>query len=291
MTAMAAARPRPVRKRALWRDPQGRVSPLKTATLALLFLPGLVLAVQWGGQMLGPRPITEVIHGAGLWTIRLLFITLAISPLASMLEWPRLLLVRRMVGVACACYGGAHLTLYALDQNWNLVGVVSEIALRFYLTIGFVALLGLAALAITSTDSWMRRLRRNWSRLHMLIYPITILAVWHFALQLKHNVSEAVFMAGLAVWLLGWRLVPRAWRRRVVTSLGLAIIAGPIAALLEGGWYWVVNGTHPMLLISANFNARLGLRPAVWAEIVLLAVTILLALRRLSRRRRQLAPA
>lgn len=291
MTTTTASRPRPVRKRALWRDPQGRFSPLKATTLALLFLPGLVLATQLALHTLGARPITEAIHTAGLWTIRLLFITLAISPMAAMLEWPRLLLVRRMVGVACALYGGAHLTLYITDESWNLPTVVSEIALRFYLTIGFVALCGLAALAITSTDAWMRRLRRNWARLHKLIYPIACLALWHFALQLKHDVYEAVLMAGFAVWLLGWRLVPRPWRPRAVTAFGLAIISGPIAALLEGGWYWLRNGTDPLMLIDANFDVSFGLRPAVWSEIVVLGVALLVAVRRLMRTRRRLAPA
>jgi sulfoxide reductase heme-binding subunit YedZ len=291
MSTTTAARRLGSRKRALWRDPQGQFSPLKLATLVLLCVPGLVLAVQWEGGMLGARPITEVLHGAGLWTIRLLFITLAISPLAAMLEWPRLLILRRMVGVACALYGGAHLTLFLRDQNWHLLEAVSEIALRFYLTIGFVALCGLSALAITSTDGWMRRLRRNWSRLHKLIYPIALVALVHFALQSKSNVSEAVLMSGFAAWLLGWRLVSRRWRPRIITAFGLAIIAGPVAALLEAGWYWVRNGADPLMVLSANLDVEFGLRPALWAAVVLAGVALLVTGRRLARPPRRLAPA
>lgn len=290
MNASTVRRPRPARTRAPWRDPQGRFSYLKAATLLLLALPGLVLALEWGGGMLGARPITEVIHGTGLWTIRLLLVTLAVSPLAALLQWPRLLLVRRMAGVACALYGGAHLVLYARDESWNLPHVASEIALRFYLTIGFVALCGLAALALTSTDAAMRRLRRNWTRLHRLSYVIVLLALWHFALQSKSNVSEAVLVSGFVVWLLLWRVVPRRWRGRSVTAFVLAPAAGLAAALLEAGWYWVRNNADPAMVLSANLDVEFGLRPAVWSGVILLGVALLAVLRGL-RRSRRLAPA
>ena len=87
--------------------------------------------------------------------IRLMLISLAITPLARGLDWPGLLLVRRNIGVAAACYAVAHLFLWVVEQNFMVLAVVAEIALRFYLTIGFVSLLVLLALAITSTDGWV----------------------------------------------------------------------------------------------------------------------------------------
>ena len=125
-----------------------------------------------------------------------------------------MLLVRRNVGVAAACYAVAHLSLYVVDQNFKLLTVVSEIALRFYLTIGFVALLVLLALAGTSTDGWVKRLGGNWKRLHRLAYPVGAVALLHFYIQSKLNVSEPVFVSGLFVWLMAWRVVPEGWRRR-----------------------------------------------------------------------------
>jgi sulfoxide reductase heme-binding subunit YedZ len=281
----AAVRQRPRRKKALWRDPAGRVSALKSCCLALLFVPGLVLAVQWADGMLGPRALTEVIHGTGLWTIRLLFITLAISPAAALLSWPRLQLVRRMAGVACALYGGTHLFLYALDEKLQLLHVASEIVLRFYLTIGFVALLGLAALAITSTDAWVRRLRANWFRLHRLIYLIALLGTVHFFLQSKADVTEAVMMAGLLIWLLSWRILPRRWRDRLVPLPLLAAFATIATALLEATWYHFRNGVDPAMILDTNFDVSFGLRPALWVGIAALGVTIAASGRSLALRR------
>jgi len=279
----AATRRRPVRKKALWRDPAGRISALKLISLILLCTPALVLAIQWADGLLGPRALTEVIHGTGLWTIRLLFITLAISPAAPLLRWPRIMLVRRMTGVACALYGGAHLMLYSLDEKLNLLTIVSEIALRIYLTIGFVALLGLAALAITSTDGWVRRLGAKWVTLHRLIYPIALLATVHFFLQSKADVTEAVLMSGFLAWLLVWRLLPRAWRDKPWPLPILAIIATVATALFEAGWYYARNGVDPAMIIDANFDVSYGLRPAVWVGIVALSVALAAAARSIKR--------
>ena len=82
-----------------WRDRHGRFLPLKATVLAASFIPGAVLAFWWANGMLGGRPVTEVIHGTGDWAIRYLLISLAITPAARVLDWPRLLLVRRIVGL------------------------------------------------------------------------------------------------------------------------------------------------------------------------------------------------
>src|SRR3954453_17755591 len=154
--------------RAPWRDRRGRFLPFKTAVLAALCVPGILYGVWLATDALGGRPVMETIHGMRLWTIRPLLIPLGITPFARALDWPGLLLIRRNVGVAAACYAVAHLGLYIADQNFMLFTVVSEIALRFYLTIGFAVLLVLLALAMTSTDGWARKLGPNWKRLHRL---------------------------------------------------------------------------------------------------------------------------
>ena len=286
MDAIAARKPaRKPRKRALWRDPGGRVSALKILCLVALVLPGIVLAVEWQMQLLGARPVTEVIHGAGLWTIRLLYASLAITPLAAILAWPRLLLLRRMIGVACALYGGAHLVLYARDQNWMLLHVVSEIALRIYLTIGFVALLGLAALAITSTDGWVRKLRGNWVRLHKLIYLIAPIATLHFFLQSKADVSEPVVMLGLLAWLLAWRVLPKTWRTHWATVLAMAPITLLATALIEAGWYAVAIHADPLMILNADWDISFGLRPPHWAGLIALGVALLAIARQMAKAR------
>lgn len=269
----------------LVRDHAGRLSALKGATLALMLLPGAMLALQWRLDALGPRPVTEVIHGTGLFAIRLLLISLAVTPARALLDWSRVVMLRRMIGVGAACYAVAHLTLFCVDHKWNLLMVVSEIALRFYLTIGFIVLLGLLTLAITSTDGWQRRLGQRWKRLHRIIYVLGILALFHYAIQSKADVSDAVFLAGLFAWLMFWRLTPRRWQTRLWPLPGLAMAAGLTAAVVEAGWYTVRNGVNPLMVLAANLDLSYGPRPAVAVALLGAVLLAAVAVRRFTRRR------
>ncbi len=248
---------------ALWNDRAGRFSWLRTLVLLGVLLPGAVLAVSYVGGALGPRRAHAAILQLGLWTIRLLMLSLAVTPAARIFAWQRLPLVRRMLGVACACYAGAHLLLYIVDQNFRLLFVAQEIALRFYLTIGFTALLGLTALAVTSTDAWVRRLGRRWKRLHTLIYPLGALAVVHYFLQTKADVTEAVFLAGCYIWLMLWRLLPMAAQRALWPLPLLAVAAGGLTALVEFAWYGLATGINPWLVLAANLDTEDGFSPAL----------------------------
>jgi methionine sulfoxide reductase heme-binding subunit len=269
-----------------WRDRRGRFLPLKAIVLASVFVPGGLYAFWLATDALGARPIMEAIHGMGLWAIRLLLISLAISPLARALDWPGLLLVRRNIGVAAACYAVAHLSLYVVDQNFKLFTVVSEIALRFYLTIGFVALLVLLALAMTSTDGWVKRLGPNWKRLHRLAYPFSAVALLHFFIQSKLNVSEPVFVSGLFVWLMAWRAVPEAWRRRqgigftAALYSALAVASGLATTALEFAWYGLATKVDPWRVLYANETVARGLRPAHWVFVVTASLALVFVARR-----------
>jgi sulfoxide reductase heme-binding subunit YedZ len=193
---------------------QSKIFWLRLATLIGLCLPAAELAWRWYADQLGPRPVTVATHATGDWAIIFLLLSLAMTPLRAALDWAPLVHIRRRIGVAAALYAGAHLLIYVLDQKWNLIVVATEIAKRFYLTIGFVALLALAALAITSTDGWQKRLKRNWKRLHLLIYPAALLVIVHFFIQSKVKIGEAAFAAGLLAWLLLWRILPQRLRTR-----------------------------------------------------------------------------
>jgi len=264
-----------------WRDRHGRFLPLKATMLAAAFIPGAVLAWWWANGMLGGRPVTEVIHGTGDWAIRTLLISLAITPAARVLDWPRLLLVRRIVGLTALAYAVAHLTLYVVDQKYRLGVVVSEIALRFYLTIGFVVLLGLGLLGATSTDSWVQRLGRRWKVLHRSIYLLGTLALLHYFIQAKSNVSEPVFFSGLFVWLLAWRALPMAWQRSLFAQLALTAVAALAAAGIEFAWYGLTTGIDPWRVLAASESLRFGLRPAHYVALAGLAVVVLAGLRRI----------
>jgi sulfoxide reductase heme-binding subunit YedZ len=213
-----------------------------------------------------------------LWTIRLIFIALAITPLRSILQWPRLILVRRMIGVAAFAYAITHLSLYTADQMFDLAKVASEIVHRIYLTIGFSALIGLAALAATSTDGMIRRLGpRNWQRLHRLVYLIALLAVVHYCMQSKLDLWEPTIMAGIYGWLMGYRLlvpvVAVRGRLPLVWLGALGVAAAVLTALGETAYFRLAFGVDPMRVIAANWSLVTGVRPAAVVFGLALAVT------------------
>jgi sulfoxide reductase heme-binding subunit YedZ len=266
-----------------WRDRHGRLIPIKAAVLPALFVPGAVLAFWWATGTLGSRPVIELIHGTGLWMVRLMMISLAVTPARAVFDWPKLLLVRRMVGVAALGYGLTHLSLYVVDQNFHLGMVVSEIVRRFYLTIGFVTLSGLSVLGATSTDAAVRRLGPRWKRLHRSLYVLAVLALLHYFIQSKANVSEAVMFAGFFVWLMAWRAVPAGWQRSVATLVALSVVAAVATAWIEFAWYALATGINPWRVLAASETLRFGLRPAHWVLVVGLGVTLLAGALRLWR--------
>src|SRR6185436_15685044 len=195
---------------------------LRLVTLVGLCVPALELAWRWWSDDLGARPVTAATHVTGDWAVIFLLCSLALTPARGVFDWMPLVQIRRRIGVAAALYAGLHFLIYVADQKWNLVVVALEIAKRFYLTIGFTALLMLTALAVTSTNGWQRRLKRNWKRLHWLVYPAAVLAVLHFFIQSKANVGEATVAAGLFAWLMMWRAMPEKLAKRYAGLLLLA---------------------------------------------------------------------
>ena len=259
-----------------WTDRAGRLSALKLIVFIGTFVPLLMLGWRWGANELGSKPVTEAIHNSGDWAIRFLLISLAVSPLRRVANWPRLILVRRMLGLAALGYLLLHFMLYIVDQHFDLAKVASEIVLRVYLTIGFIALLGMAALGGTSFDGAIRALgAERWNRLHMLTYPIAILGVLHFAMQSKLDASEAIMMTGFLLLLFLYRLLPKAGLRLNAYALAaVALVGGVLTALTEAGWYGFTRNIDPLLILPANFDFDIGIRPA-WP---VLATGLLIAL-------------
>jgi methionine sulfoxide reductase heme-binding subunit len=266
-----------------WLERNGRLSTLKLLVFIGLFIPGIYISYELAAGVLGARPFIEANHQAGQWAIRFLFLSLCVTPFRRTFHWPRLLLVRRMLGVTAFAYIIAHVTLYAASEHFALLKVASEIVLRFYLTIGFVAVLGLAALAATSTDKMMRRLGiKRWQRLHRLTYFIAILGTIHFFIQAKSEVTEPTIMAGFYVWLMGFRLLQKAWKGKdlpIWVLLLLGVGSGVLTALGEAVYFLIKVGAPIPLVLETNFMFDAGIRPAVLVTAVGLAVTIVAAMR------------
>ncbi len=258
-----------------WTDRAGRFSALKTAVFVLLLLPALYYAVELWQNDLGPLPYKEALRRIGDWTVRFLVLTLALTPLQRIVMWPKLAVIRRMLGVATFAYALTHFSLYVVNEKFDLVFVASEIARRIYLTIGFTALIGLSLLAATSTDGALRRLGRNWKRLHMLVYALAVLALLHFFIQSKIDVSQATLWSGFFILLMLHRIALKL--RFALTPLVLAVCAlaaGLVTAGLEFTWYGVATGVDPVRVLKANLVFAHGLRPAL----IVLAVGLIAAL-------------
>lgn len=263
-------------------DRAGRFAPLKAAVFVLLFVPGLWTAWDLAMGNLGPRPFDAATHETGTWTIRLIFLSLLVTPLRELTQWPKLLSVRRMVGVAAFVYGLSHLSLFVVHERYDLVKVASEIVLRIYLTIGFVALLGLTALTVTSTDRMIRRLgSARWRRLHQAVYVFALLALIHFFMQSKLNVFEPLVMAGLYFWLMAYRLLAAygGFTRKAPFTLAviLSATAAVLTALGEALYYYLKMNVPPSRILPTNLDLDfdIGLRPA-WVVLAVCAAVILM---------------
>jgi sulfoxide reductase heme-binding subunit YedZ len=195
----------------------GAIRALKVVLFLLCLLPLGKLALETfgvGGLSLGANPVEELLHRLGKWGLNFLLITLAVTPVRRLSGWNWLLRFRRMLGLFAFFYVALHFLTYAgLDQRFDPAAILEDIVERPYITLGMTALVLLVPLAATSTNAMMRRLGRRWQQLHRLVYPITILGVWHFYWQVKLDTLEPSIYAALLVALLGFRLVRR-WRGR-----------------------------------------------------------------------------
>lgn len=190
---------------------------VKPLLFALCLLPAgwlLAGALGWEHAPLGANPVEKIQDTLGIWGLRLLLLTLTVTPLRDLAGWPRLLAFRRMLGLYAFFYIALHFLFYLfVDQAFDWRQMLADVARRPYITVGFTALVLLVPLAVTSTRGWMRRLGRRWQRLHRLVYVATILGCVHFWWQVKADIREPLIYALAAAVLLGWRL-RRHLRRR-----------------------------------------------------------------------------
>ena len=194
---------------------KGRWAIAKTLLFALLAAPLGVLAydvyreIVMPGTVFGPDPGDEIVRYLGEWAIRLLMATLAVSPASRLFRRPHWVRFRRMFGLFAFAYALLHFVGYwGMLWEFRLDAFVNDlIGKRPYITVGLAALFCLLPLAATSTRGWQRRLRRNWRRLHRLVYVIGVLACVHLWWLSKAGYGEAVLYTAILILLLGERIV------------------------------------------------------------------------------------
>lgn len=186
--------------------------------IACLIPFGLLLVGTLEGD-LGANPLERVTDVTGQWGLRLLLITLAVTPLRLLTGWRWLLRFRRMFGLFVFFYITLHfLTWIWLDQELSWGNILADIVKRPYVTVGFTAWLLLLPLAATSTRGMMRRLGRNWQRLHRVIYAIGLLAVLHYIWLVKADLLQPLIYTGLLGLLLAVRWRPQLIKRSLSTD-------------------------------------------------------------------------
>jgi sulfoxide reductase heme-binding subunit YedZ len=199
-----------------------RIAASKPFVFALCLLPLAWLVWDMLHGALGADPVAQLEHRSGDWALRLLLLTLAITPLRRLTGWNKAIRYRRMLGLFAFFYVSVHLTIYlVVDLGGFWSQLLTEIVKRPYITVGFMAWLLLIPLALTSTNAMMRRLGRHWQRLHKLVYLIAILGVLHFLWLVKADHREPAIYMGVLIVLLLLRLPRLATRQRQALNAAL----------------------------------------------------------------------
>ncbi len=164
---------------------------------------------------LGANPAEALQTQTGIWALRFLVLTLAVTPIRRLTKWNPIIQYRRMLGLFAFFYAFLHLLTYAvLDRYFDFSGVWEDVAERPFITAGMVAFVLMVPLAITSTKGWIRRLGRRWQLLHRLIYISAIAAVVHYLWKVKIIGGSPVYYALIVGALLAFRIVWPMWTRR-----------------------------------------------------------------------------
>jgi sulfoxide reductase heme-binding subunit YedZ len=163
---------------------------------------------------LGANPIEAILDRFGNWALRFIMIALAVTPLRRMTGWNWLSRFRRMLGLFTFFYAFMHfVTWFVLDREMRVDDIIEDLTERPFITLGFIAVLLLTAMAVTSVTAIRRRMGRNWQKLHYAAYAVGFLGVWHYWWQVKKDVAEPALYAAILTVLLGARVVNH-WRNK-----------------------------------------------------------------------------
>lgn len=175
--------------------------------ILILAIPALQLGYDsfWGPFVADPFPPATRI--SGIWGMRLLVAGLVVTPLARWTGLAGIIRFRRPVGLWAAAYSVGHFAIWSLDYGFDLSLITTEILRLRYLFVGFVATVFLVPLAATSFNAAIRWVGgRNWRRLHWLVYPSVLLALWHMATAGRLSGLDFTLMSIVTGLALLWRI-------------------------------------------------------------------------------------
>ena len=180
---------------------------VKPVIFFMALIPFIWLLLKVFQNDLGPDPAQALSIETGEWTLRFLLLTLAITPFRQIFRMAEIARLRRMIGLFAFFYASIHfLSWMAFILGFRWLAIAEELVERPYITVGFLAYVILFLLGVTSTNSMVRRLGKNWKRLHKFVYAASILAIVHLLWILRTDVTEAVIYGVLLAILLGYRI-------------------------------------------------------------------------------------
>jgi len=190
-------------------------SRIKATLFVVCLFPLARLAFLGLTDGLGANPIEFITRSTGTWTLVFLLVVLSVTPLRRLLEMPWLLKLRRMFGLYAFFYALLHFLTYIwLDQFFSPADIIKDVIKRPFITIGFASFLLLIPLAVTSTNTMIKRLGgKRWQQLHRFVYLIAVGGVVHYWWLVKKDVTQPQIYAAVLALLLGIRLV-FLWRKK-----------------------------------------------------------------------------
>jgi sulfoxide reductase heme-binding subunit YedZ len=180
---------------------------MKPAVFVSCLLPfaWLVYNAFWGD--LGVNPVETITNETGIWTLRLIVATIAITPIRWATKWNPIITLRRMIGLFAFFYATIHFMIYfVLDRSLMFDGLWEDVVKRPYITMGFIGFVLMIPLALTSTKGWIRRLGgQRWNLLHKAVYITAVAAVIHYWWKVKLDVTNPMIYAAIVAVLLSAR--------------------------------------------------------------------------------------
>ncbi len=179
---------------------------IRGSVFLLCLVPFVLIVVAITSGTAGPDPAEFIMNATGEWAARILLLCLLASPLRKWMGWTVVLKLRRMLGLYAFFYASVHLATFGhFFVGWSVPILTEELLERPYITMGFAAWVFMLPMAFTSTRAMQRRLRRNWQRLHRLVYPAAVFVCLHILWQARSDIGEALVYIGLFSWMLIWR--------------------------------------------------------------------------------------
>ncbi len=260
-----------------WTDRAGRLSMLKLVVFIIVCAPTAYMQAVWWADKL-PTMTTFVVKESGEWSMRFIVAAVAVSPLRRIARFNKLILVRRMLGLASLFYGFVHLWFYFTSQHYDWRFILEGALTAPFLTTGYIALLLMIVLGVTSNDLSVRKLGTNgWRRVHWIVFPAAVLSLLHFILERRTDGDEIALISGILLYLLSYRVMRY---YNLPTGPIMLFLLAPLAALatvgMEGAFYKFATGVHAPTIMWLNVTFHEGLRPAWWVLFACLIIALVM---------------